>query len=343
MAQRAIEQRHELLAAQFVQRISVAGGDLVERGGRCLIGCRGVVGGGARRAISLARWRATRRQMLRQMPSSQASKRVAVAQVVERAPGRQQRLLGDILGLVGGGAVASRQPRQPWPRRREQAIHIARQRGERGPLRLARRRFAGSRSGRGWPNGRMNSFWHGAHSLLQHTPICRASPPIPDTNFSSNFLSHIPHMRLVRMPHFLASPGIAWTDTQEAQNPSHGAPKPSYVHTPGAAQLNRSLFNCAAPCRCHVAARRIIPDTLPLLPTEHPRRRWETRLAGGSRPAPMFSRGYPLFLLVVLVVLEAEVGDLLLAHHPAQRVLELRLLDEEVVLRVEPWRRAAGS
>src|SRR4051812_24171379 len=38
----------------------------------------------------------------------------------------------------------------------------------------------------------------------------------------------------------------------------------------------------------------------------------------------------------LLVVLDAEVGDLLFAHQPAQRVLELGLLDEEVVLGVEP-------
>ena len=38
--------------------------------------------------------------------------------------------------------------------------------------------------------------------------------------------------------------------------------------------------------------------------------------------------------LFLLVVLQAEVRDLLFAHHPAQGVLELRLLDEEVVLRV---------
>ena len=47
--------------------------------------------------------------------------------------------------------------------------------------------------------------------------------------------------------------------------------------------------------------------------------------------------------VVVLVVLQAEVGDLLLAHQPAQGVLELRLLDEEVVLRVDGSARAAGS
>src|SRR2546426_7777284 len=34
--------------------------------------------------------------------------------------------------------------------------------------------------------------------------------------------------------------------------------------------------------------------------------------------------------------LDPEVGDLLLPHHPAQRVLELGLLDEEVVLWIEP-------
>src|SRR4051812_36885209 len=38
----------------------------------------------------------------------------------------------------------------------------------------------------------------------------------------------------------------------------------------------------------------------------------------------------------LLVVLNAEVGDLLFAHQPAQGVLELGLLDEEVVLGVEP-------
>src|SRR5258706_10231968 len=39
--------------------------------------------------------------------------------------------------------------------------------------------------------------------------------------------------------------------------------------------------------------------------------------------------------LGVLVVLDAEVGDLVFAHHPAQRVLELGLLDEEIVLRIQ--------
>src|SRR5690242_10369939 len=38
----------------------------------------------------------------------------------------------------------------------------------------------------------------------------------------------------------------------------------------------------------------------------------------------------------VLVVFHAEVRDLLLAHHPPQRVLEFGLLNEEVVLGVQP-------
>src|SRR2546428_6322405 len=45
--------------------------------------------------------------------------------------------------------------------------------------------------------------------------------------------------------------------------------------------------------------------------------------------------GTGVLLLRVLVVLDAEVRDLLLAHHPAQRVLELRLLNEQVMLGVE--------
>ncbi len=40
-------------------------------------------------------------------------------------------------------------------------------------------------------------------------------------------------------------------------------------------------------------------------------------------------------LLRVFVILDAEMRDLLLAHQPAQRVLQLRLLDEEIVLGVE--------
>src|SRR3989475_5640534 len=45
--------------------------------------------------------------------------------------------------------------------------------------------------------------------------------------------------------------------------------------------------------------------------------------------------GTGVLLLRVFVVLDAEVRDLLLTHQPAQRVLELRLLDEEVVLGVQ--------
>src|SRR5262245_8405005 len=47
--------------------------------------------------------------------------------------------------------------------------------------------------------------------------------------------------------------------------------------------------------------------------TAVPARRLRKSLGGGS--------------VALLVVLPAEVGDLLLAHQPAERVLELRLLD----------------
>src|SRR6266545_1968601 len=40
-------------------------------------------------------------------------------------------------------------------------------------------------------------------------------------------------------------------------------------------------------------------------------------------------------LVGVLVVFDAQVRDLVFAHHPAQRVLELGLLNEEVVLGIE--------
>src|SRR5712664_383158 len=49
----------------------------------------------------------------------------------------------------------------------------------------------------------------------------------------------------------------------------------------------------------------------------------------------LVGRGAGVLLLRVLVVLDAEVRDLLLAHHPAQRVLELRVLNEEVVLGIQ--------
>src|SRR6476659_3659860 len=39
-----------------------------------------------------------------------------------------------------------------------------------------------------------------------------------------------------------------------------------------------------------------------------------------------------------LVVLDAQVGDLLLTHHVPQRVLELGVLDEEIVLGIHPRR-----
>ena len=58
----------------------------------------------------------------------------------------------------------------------------------------------------------------------------------------------------------------------------------------------------------------------------------------GTRFSPSVSIQYCNLLpegLFLLVVLQAEVRDLLFAHHPAQGVLELRLLDEEVVLGVD--------
>src|SRR5216117_1625918 len=65
-------------------------------------------------------------------------------------------------------------------------------------------------------------------------------------------------------------------------------------------------------------------------------------VGAGFCSSPKIIRGYLLegaLLLRVFVVLDAEVRDLLLAHQPAQRVLELRLLDEEVVLGVQALRK----
>lgn len=50
--------------------------------------------------------------------------------------------------------------------------------------------------------------------------------------------------------------------------------------------------------------------------------------------------GHPSILRVVI---QAQMGDLLLAHQVAQRVLELHLLDEQVVLRVELGKGSLGS
>ena len=52
-------------------------------------------------------------------------------------------------------------------------------------------------------------------------------------------------------------------------------------------------------------------------------------------PALQGSKRRALFLEVVV---HPEVRDLLFAHHPAKRVPELGLLDEQVVLGVEPGR-----
>src|SRR6266550_3281260 len=48
--------------------------------------------------------------------------------------------------------------------------------------------------------------------------------------------------------------------------------------------------------------------------------------------------GAGVLLLRVLVILDAEVRDLLFAHQPAQRVLELGVLNEEVIFGVKPGR-----
>src|SRR6266513_5605241 len=58
----------------------------------------------------------------------------------------------------------------------------------------------------------------------------------------------------------------------------------------------------------------------------------------GFCSSPKIIRGYLLegaLLLRVFVILDAQVRDLLLAHQPAQRVLQLRLLNEKVVLGVQ--------
>src|SRR5512134_2106560 len=60
---------------------------------------------------------------------------------------------------------------------------------------------------------------------------------------------------------------------------------------------------------------------------------------GRRTPAPGSAAGCRPGPASLLVVFDAEVGDLLLTHQPAQRVLELGLLNEQVVLRVQPLRR----
>jgi hypothetical protein len=47
-------------------------------------------------------------------------------------------------------------------------------------------------------------------------------------------------------------------------------------------------------------------------------------------------------VLLVEVVVHPEVSDLLLAHHPSQRVPELGLLDEQVLLGMEAGRDLRG-
>src|SRR5947209_12374104 len=48
--------------------------------------------------------------------------------------------------------------------------------------------------------------------------------------------------------------------------------------------------------------------------------------------------GFVSMKLGVLVVLHPQMRDLLLAHQPAQGVLQLRLLNEQVVLRIDARR-----
>src|SRR6266542_107292 len=57
---------------------------------------------------------------------------------------------------------------------------------------------------------------------------------------------------------------------------------------------------------------------------------------GAARDAALPDARPPSTSRLALVVIEAEVCDELLAREVAERVLELRLLDEEVVLGVEP-------
>ncbi len=45
----------------------------------------------------------------------------------------------------------------------------------------------------------------------------------------------------------------------------------------------------------------------------------------------------------LVVVLEAEVRDQVLAHDVAQRVLQLHRLDEQIVLGIEPFARSAAT
>src|SRR5215207_10087651 len=82
-----------------------------------------------------------------------------------------------------------------------------------------------------------------------------------------------------------------------------------------------------------ISPARSAPSGTPGLTATSP----TTRTSGPAAAARLGSK--PLLLEVVV---HSEVGDLLLAHHPAQRVAELRLLDEQVVLGIEAGRDLRG-
>src|SRR5262245_28343282 len=94
-------------------------------------------------------------------------------------------------------------------------------------------------------------------------------------------------------------------------------------------------------CRCPSRPR------LPPSGTSHP---CSPRGSGPSPPAShSASTGFPggragsressaTEARLSVVILVAQVRDEVLAHHPAERILELHALNEEIVLRVEPFR-----
>src|SRR5947208_8503025 len=66
-------------------------------------------------------------------------------------------------------------------------------------------------------------------------------------------------------------------------------------------------------------------------------RRLTERCSGLGAPSPAVS----MTSRISVVVFGAEVGDRVFAHHPAQRVLQLHQLNEQIVLGIE-LRRAHG-
>src|SRR5262252_9216769 len=86
---------------------------------------------------------------------------------------------------------------------------------------------------------------------------------------------------------------------------------------------------------------------MPRSPERSPPKSWRSSpLLASWRFSPSSSRTVAsrrvwsvVILVWSVVILVAQVGDGLFAHHPAERVLELHRLDEEVVLRIEVGRR----